>query len=375
MAATTSITFPPKSHTHSEYALSAHTHTNYAALTHTHNEYAISSHTHDGYALSDHGHEPGFTNSEIDIWDHQGLINAIAVNDNYWFSNCHFFRTACQGKMGTGNFVTTIRNATGNTLKVLPPWETGLAWGGADTEGFLTVGESVGYICRGSDNEKIAMTVHQLAFLEQIYPVGAIYLSTNATNPADLFHIGTWGLVAQNRMLLGCDSGEAGKEGGSMTKNVPLLAHTHTGPSHEHKITVGVSSKTVTTTSDATHNHYYDISGATNNSSHSYELSIPRDKRAASGTAILIPVASNANGSSLGVATSGGSSDGKHRHNFSVSGYVQESSAVHDHDFGHTHTASSVASGTGATGSTGTANATMDVTNAYYSVYVWRRTA
>ena len=79
-----------------------------------------------------------------------------------------------------------------------------------------------------------------------VYPIGSIYLSVNATNPASLFG-GTW-VQLQNRFLLGAGSSYTnGATGGSAT-----MAHTHSVtaagtnagtaitkdqmPSHDHNI-------------------------------------------------------------------------------------------------------------------------------------------
>ena len=169
MAYNTAITFPPKSHTHSEYSKTDHTHSGYA----------VTSHTHTGYAASTHGHTPGYVNS-TDVWDHQGLINAIAITDTSYWSTCNAFRTACQGHAGTGNFVTTVRNATGSTLGYLPAWDVGLAWGGADTEGFLIPGRGASYICYGSNNANEQLTVRQLAYSDWV-----VYQKNNSPETAD----------------------------------------------------------------------------------------------------------------------------------------------------------------------------------------------
>lgn len=63
-------------------------------------------------------------------------------------------------------------------------------------------------------------------FLNKVYPVGAIYLSTVSTSPATLFG-GTWSQI-QNRFLVASGSSYgAGTTGGSD-------AHTHTSAPHKH---------------------------------------------------------------------------------------------------------------------------------------------
>lgn len=63
-------------------------------------------------------------------------------------------------------------------------------------------------------------------FLNKVYPVGAIYLSTSSTSPATLFG-GTWTAI-QNRFLVAAGSSySAGSTGGSES-------HTHTSAAHKH---------------------------------------------------------------------------------------------------------------------------------------------
>lgn len=68
--------------------------------------------------------------------------------------------------------------------------------------------------------------------IDVIYPVGSIYMSMSATNPHDLFGVGTWERISQGRMLLGADDStyKAGATGGEAT-------HTLTAkemPRHNH---------------------------------------------------------------------------------------------------------------------------------------------
>lgn len=72
------------------------------------------------------------------------------------------------------------------------------------------------------------------ALVNSIYPVGSIYISTNAASPADLFG-GTWEQI-EGKFLLGADLNyTAGSTGGE-------AAHTLTVnemPSHRHKLSSG----------------------------------------------------------------------------------------------------------------------------------------
>lgn len=87
-----------------------------------------------------------------------------------------------------------------------------------------------------------------------LYPVGSIYMSTNATNPKDLFGIGEWEQIKDTFLMSAGTTYGAGTTGGTAshthsighTHGVPGVAHTHsTGnhtltvsemPSHGHQI-------------------------------------------------------------------------------------------------------------------------------------------
>ena len=82
---------------------------------------------------------------------------------------------------------------------------------------------------------KDAITTIKNEILNTVYPIGAIYLSINSTNPKSLFG-GTWEQIAQGRTLVGVNTADSdfsvsGKTGGEK-------AHTLTVnemPSHSHK--------------------------------------------------------------------------------------------------------------------------------------------
>lgn len=63
------------------------------------------------------------------------------------------------------------------------------------------------------------------ADIQSAYPIGSVYLSLNATNPATLFGFGTWVRIAEGRTIFGqSDSISAmntvGNTGGNFTQNV-----------------------------------------------------------------------------------------------------------------------------------------------------------
>jgi microcystin-dependent protein len=81
---------------------------------------------------------------------------------------------------------------------------------------------------------------------ERCYPVGAVFISTVATDPAELLGFGTWQAIGAGRVLVGQDAGQTefdalGKTGGA--KEVTLTAaqmptHTHVQNPHQHVQTV-----------------------------------------------------------------------------------------------------------------------------------------
>ena len=101
----------------------------------------------------------------------------------------------------------------------------------------------------GSASKRWKINDQEITF-DTIYPIGAIYMSMNSTNPGTLFG-GTWEQIT-GKFLLACDTTyEAGTIGGASTvslstENLPshthsvgahahgLNNHTHTGPSHTH---------------------------------------------------------------------------------------------------------------------------------------------
>ena len=75
---------------------------------------------------------------------------------------------------------------------------------------------------------------HASDLINKIYPVGSIYMSMSATNPATLFGVGTWARISQGRMLLGADDStyKAGATGGEAAHTLSvneMPEHSHTG--------------------------------------------------------------------------------------------------------------------------------------------------
>ena len=87
--------------------------------------------------------------------------------------------------------------------------------------------------------------------LEDVYPIGSVYTSVVSTSPATLFGFGTWARIAQGRMLVGQDSGDASfdtaeETGGAKTVALAtgeLPAHTHGAGSYaaaDHAHALGI---------------------------------------------------------------------------------------------------------------------------------------
>ena len=94
----------------------------------------------------------------------------------------------------------------------------------------------------GTNTTQIATTAFVTTGLQAAYPVGSIYMSTVATNPATLFGFGTWVAYGQGRMPISADATyTAGSTGGSatttlITANLPSHSHsaTSTDSGHAH---------------------------------------------------------------------------------------------------------------------------------------------
>lgn len=139
-----------------------------------------------------------------------------------------------------------------------------------------------------------------LITLNQVYPVGSIYLSVNSTNPATLFG-GTWEQL-KDRFLLGCSSTYSnGSTGGSATN------------SHTHSVTTSgtVGSHTLTVNEIPSHTHdalvrWSEGGGGSAKISAGYEWG---DAYAACPTTATGGSAGHSHGFSGSTVTSGGASN------------------------------------------------------------------
>jgi hypothetical protein len=229
--------------------------------------------------------------------------------------------------------------------------------------------------------------------LLQIYPVGAIYISANSTNPGTLFG-GTWKALDQGRVLIGANSTyKAGATGGEFTHKITtseMPSHTHTGTTgnesagHTHSGTTGNQSAghthswSGTTSSDGKHGHksWTDSTGShQHNSGHGWHIADTDSsgKQCLSNSYVSgdswsenVTSSNGAHSHSVGVE-----SNGAHTH--TVSGTTGGISANHTHSFTtggisahHTHSFTTGASGSGSA---------MNNMQPYLAVYMWQRTA
>ena len=211
------------------------------------------------------------------------------------------------------------------------------------------------------------------SFLNKIYPVGSIYISTANTNPST-FLGGTWENYADGRVLKGIKSGTAGTTGGSSTVTLStanLPAHTHTfTPSGS------VSSSftgTAVNTGIQSANHTHTFSGTTSeNGNHTHPQDLVKMAGAGSQYELInafgtYPTAGLRYNNIMGSA-------GNHTHTYS--GTTSTESTDHTHSVTAKGTVSSTFTGKAdSTGSAGSSNPTaISVQDPYVTVYMWRRT-
>ena len=108
-------------------------------------------------------------------------------------------------------------------------------------------GQANGYASLGADGKVPSAQLPASGggvTLEEVYPVGSVYLSVLSTSPATLFGFGTWSQIAGGRMLVGQTGGDtdfdtAEETGGAkthtlQTSEIPAHNHGVTDPGHTH---------------------------------------------------------------------------------------------------------------------------------------------
>lgn len=161
-------------------------------------------------------------------WDNNGGYDAqLCVNNSTGRIN---MRGQNAGKWS--DWLTVLDSANFNSYA---PTKTG---GGASG----TWGINISGNAASATNADKVNGYHASDLLGKIYPVGSIYMSMSATNPHDLFGVGTWKRISQGRMLLGADDStyKAGATGGEATHTLTaaeMPAHSHgisTSGDHSH---------------------------------------------------------------------------------------------------------------------------------------------
>lgn len=88
-------------------------------------------------------------------------------------------------------------------------------------------------------------------FVKKAWPVGSIYISVTATDPADTIGFGTWAAFGAGRVLVGLDAGDADfdtaeETGGAKTKAISAHAGAAVAEhaDHTHQVTSNVVAST-----------------------------------------------------------------------------------------------------------------------------------
>ena len=101
--------------------------------------------------------------------------------------------------------------------------------GSTDIVSNATVTSAVNNKANSVHNHDVVDDVTDL--IDSIYPVGAIYISTNNVNPSTLFG-GTWTKI-EDKFLLASTNGQGVGQTGGYT-DATLVTHNHTQDSHTH---------------------------------------------------------------------------------------------------------------------------------------------
>lgn len=208
-----------------------------------------------------------------------------------------------------------------------------------------------------------------------IYPIGSIIMRYDNINPNTYLGVGSWEMIQSDRYIRTSNSG--GDTGGSNTVNIGvnnLPQHSHTAEDsgkHNHAVSVlnaGGHTHTITVEEAGAHTHpaSSESAGAHNHYLKGY------DGLGASGSS-GIKLGGNGTDQSGAICVDAGA----HTHEIGV-----DSSGTHNHTATmtqsgtHTHTASTNRTGehTHVIGNTG-GGESLEVTPAYITLAVWRRTA
>lgn len=246
--------------------------------------------------------------------------------------------------------------------------------------------------------------------IDVIYPVGSIYMSANNVNPKKLFG-GQWEVFGQGKTLIGKAAdgtfGTLGATGGATSKNIQVnahthaISHTHTIASHSHTIahthTVNAHSHSISHTHGMSHNHTVGntVLSATQLTKHTHGFNGTNGHRDAFGVTSAgngggtysgyVSIAYNGEGSVANEATGG---SGSHTHTLGTVGLTTGGSSAANSGNSSPATGGSSAANSGGSGTLTSGNASasssgsggaqtisVDVTQPYIVVNMWKRIA
>ena len=119
-----------------------------------------------------------------------------------------------------------------NVNDTITSGDTGVVSGGAIYDEFSSVNSSLSDLEANKSDIDHTHTVSDVTdWLNKVYPIGAIYMSVNSTNPSILFG-GTWEKIENTFLLAAGSSYTAGTTGGSA--DAVVVSHTHIQYAHNH---------------------------------------------------------------------------------------------------------------------------------------------
>lgn len=272
-------------------------------------------------------------------------------------------------------------------------------------------GNTSHYMCGdGTWREAPKSSVNKSEIVNMIYPIGSLYMSTSAANPSTLFG-GTWEAFGQGRTIIGkTDDGmfsELESVGGAESRSISVaahthtIAHTHTVASHSHTIShthgIGAHSHTIAHThSIPSHSHTCGSTAISvaQSASHSHAFHMPPNRYGALGVTSAGFGGTSYNGyaniqyseqGSIGINSQG--SNNGHNHSISGTGLTTGGSSATNSGGTSLTTGGSSVANSGASspktgdpsatnsGSAGAQNISINITQPYIVVNIWKRTA
>ncbi len=252
----------------------------------------------------------------------------------------------------TGIYVQQIAIKEGTT-DVYVRYGSTSSWG--SWVKLVKAGDTVTKASQDGNGNIIANTyIKKSDWLNLVYPIGSIYMSTNSANPSTLFG-GTWTAWGSGRVPVGINASETefntvektGGEKAHVLTTAEMPAHSHIVGAHAHGLnnhTHAISPLSISTTSSGTHTH---------------DLTYETDTASGSAKHRVVP---NGSGSYTG-SSAGTKSAGAHTHTVAIPARnTYEASG---------NTASSGPFDSGIQGSGSTHNNLQP----YITCYMWKRTA